>query len=524
MKRLQRYYYLVGIPVLLLFLGTFLFFEPIAATVRGNPHPQINYVIFALFVIGSVLMLMHVHRINQEGLLVQDFMGQLKNGDEPAVVEAWLKHVNGKGRYDVADLLHEVLTLKGRVVGAVEHAAIQAEVERFQSQQQRRLLLAQYFAGLMVGMGLFGTFIGLLGALQEIGKLIGGFAIGPGMSDPVAAVSELVTRLTEPMKAMGVAFSASLFGVLGSMVMGMLMVFVKGGAAELVSLVHSRMSWLMDLSKATGAEGTMGMNVQPLQEALSELVQHSPLLTALTQALDQSERRVRQLVETNTVLAARLEQTVQMQEHLADQAHLQTKGQSHIADAVGKFTAIQQLSLTVLERSDLRQQNWTQMFQQQQQMLQHAITRDQPWGQAITQLTQSQTTQWQQLQSQWAQGVNALMAQIQQEREQSQQQLELKFAEQQRLTQALLSMIDRTELEQSKMSDLWQRHMQHQTDLQQRNDDAQQQWMALAQETQQQLQVDSRQRLTLAEHSRQVLNELQVRQEQLVHAVLSHKA
>ncbi len=524
MKRLQRYYYLVGIPVLLLFLGTILFFDPIAATVRGNPHPQINYVIFALFVIGSVLMLMHVRRINQEGLLVHDFMNKLKNGDKPAVVEAWLKHVNGKGRYDVADLLHEVLTLNGRVVGAVEHAAVEAEVERFQAQQQRRLLLAQYFSGLMVGMGLFGTFIGLLGALQEIGKLIGGFAIGPGMSDPVAAVSELVTRLTEPMKAMGVAFSASLFGVLGSMVMGMLMVFVKGGAAELVSLVHSRMSWLMDLSQATGAEGTIDMDVQPLQEALSELAQHSPLLQALTQALDQSERRVRQLVDTNTALAARLEQTAQTQERLSEQVSLQTNDQKSMINAVNKLSEVQQQSLTVLERSDLRQQNWTQMFEQQQQMLQQAVTREQPWSQAITQLTQNQTTQWQQLQSQWAQGVNGLLAQIQQEREQSQQQAELKTSEQQQLAQAVLAMLDRTEREQTKMSDLWQQHIQHQTNLQQRNADAQQQWMTLVQQTQQQLQADSQQRLALAEHSRQVLNELQVRQEQMVHAVLSRKA
>ena len=80
--------------------------------------------------------------------------------------------------------------------------------------------------------------IGLLGALQEIGKLIGSFSVGAGMTDPVAAVNELVARLTEPMRAMGVAFSASLFGVLGSLIMGMLMVFIKSATVELVSSKH----------------------------------------------------------------------------------------------------------------------------------------------------------------------------------------------------------------------------------------------------------------------------------------------
>ena len=56
------------------------------------------------------------------------------------------------------------------------------------------------------------------------------------MTDPVAAVNELVSRLTEPMRAMGVAFSASLFGVLGSLIMGAAEVAkVPAGSALAVS-------------------------------------------------------------------------------------------------------------------------------------------------------------------------------------------------------------------------------------------------------------------------------------------------
>jgi hypothetical protein len=524
MKRLQRYYFLVGIPVLLLFLGVVVFFDAIANTVRGNPHPQINYVIFALFVVGSILMLMHVWRINQEGLLVQRFMDQLKSGKDHTKVSAWLKDANGSGRFDVADLLNEVLGLNGRVVGAVEHAALEAEVERFQAQQNRRLLLAQYFAGLMVGMGLFGTFIGLLGALQEIGKLIGGFAIGPGMSDPVAAVSELVTRLTEPMKAMGVAFSASLFGVLGSMVMGMLMVFVKGGAAELVSLVHSRMSWLMDLSQATGGDALPDLAVQPLQEALSELAQHSPLLKGLTLALDQSERRVRQLVESNTVLSARLEQTVSWQQSMAEQSAEQVDGQKNMVLALDKLCEGQASSLAVLKGSDARQQELTQMLAQQQQLLQQVITRESPWGEAFGQLAQSQSAQWAQLQAQWAQGLSSMSEQVHSERAQWQSQAQSQSAEQQQLVQAVLSMLQRNELAQIELGERWQQRVQQQADAHAALASLQNKWADLLDQAQQQLTTDSQQRLELAERSRQGLTEMQARQEQLFHAVLGHKA
>ena len=67
MKQLQRYYFYVGIPVLAVVLGTVIFFDAIMSTVNGNPHPQINYVIFALIATGCVMMCLHVFRINREG-------------------------------------------------------------------------------------------------------------------------------------------------------------------------------------------------------------------------------------------------------------------------------------------------------------------------------------------------------------------------------------------------------------------------------------------------------------------------
>lgn len=520
MKRLQRYYYLVGIPVLLLFLGSAIFFDEIAGTVRSNPHPQINYVIFVLFVVGSALMLLHVRRINREGQLVQDLLEKLKQGNQPDVVANWLKQANGKGRYDVADLLHEVLGLQGRVVGPVEHDAIEAEIERFQAQQQRRLLLAQYFAGLMVGMGLFGTFIGLLGALKEIGHLIGGFAVGPGMADPVAAVSELVTRLTEPMKAMGVAFSASLFGVLGSMVMGMLMVFVKGGAAELVSLVHSRMSWLMDLSKATGGEGAGIDNVRPLQDALSELAQHSPLLKGLTVALDQSERRVRQLVETNTALAARLERTVQSQEQIGQLVQHQTQAHNNLHELAEQLHVMQRQGLDLQDRILIQHKDWSLQQTRQQEAMLQALTRDEPWSDAFALLAQAQSNQLQKLQAQWAQGLTDLVQQVQIERNQWQIQAQAAVTEQQQMAQSVLSVIERFEREQLKTSEQALQQQQQQAANQNWWADTQKQMATLIAQTHQQLHMDSQQRLELAERSRQTLAEMQVRQEQMLHAVL----
>ena len=302
MKQLQRYYFYVGIPVLAVVLGTMIFFKEIMGTVEGNPHPQINYVIFALIAAGCVQMCMHVWRINREGLLFQKYRRAVRDGASNEEIREQLNDLHKS--HDVVILMQLVEELRGQAMNSVQHSAVEAELERFGARQNRKLLLSQFMSGLMVGMGLLGTFIGLLGALAEIGKLIGSFDLGTGMTDPVAAISDLVTRLTSPMQAMGVAFSASLFGVLGSLIMGVLMVGVRSAASDLVSLVQSGTSYLLDIAQE---DGEAMPDLEPVSEALAQLAEQSPLLRGLGVALDQSERRVRELLQTMHVIAAGME-------------------------------------------------------------------------------------------------------------------------------------------------------------------------------------------------------------------------
>ena len=302
MKQLQRYYFYVGIPVLAVVLGTMIFFDEIMGTVEGNPHPQINYVIFALIAAGCIQMCFHVWRINREGQLFQKYRRAVRDGANNEEIHEQLSDANKS--HDVVILMQLVEELRGQAMNSVQHSAVEAELERFGARQNRKLLLSQFMSGLMVGMGLLGTFIGLRGALAEIGKLIGSFDLGAGMTDPVAAISDLVTRLTTPMQAMGVAFSASLFGVLGSLIMGVLMVGVRSAASDLVSLVQSGTSYLLDIAHE---DGEAMPDLEPVSEALAQLAEQSPLLRGLGVALDQSERRVRELLQTMHVIAAGME-------------------------------------------------------------------------------------------------------------------------------------------------------------------------------------------------------------------------
>jgi hypothetical protein len=405
MTRLQHYYFRVGTPVVLLVLGALIFFDQIRGTVSGNPHPQINYLIFILIVFGSVQMIMHVVRINREAALLEKAAQLITQDGDLDGAKALIESNGNLQSRDVCDVLLLLIETHGKMVGPVQHAAIEAEIERFQSRQNRRLLLAQFMSGMMVGLGLLGTFIGLLGALDEIGKLIGSFSLGPGTTDPITAVSELVARLTAPMKAMGIAFSASLFGVLGSLIMSMLMVFVKSATVELVSLVQSRVSWMTDISHQ---QNELSNDRVELANALAGLAEHSPVLQGLVVALDQSERRVRQLLTGVQELTAQIVTGTAAQSGMT--THLATLGEQQALSVQviqGLQVDMSHMRKALLQSSDnaqilaanaqQQQEQLQQALSQQHGHMQAVVTMNQGWVQQAKEQADTQRQQWSEL-------------------------------------------------------------------------------------------------------------------------------
>lgn len=299
--------------MLLILLGSVYFNHEIMGTINGNPHPQINYLIILLIIAGCIQMLLHVRRINAEGQLISDFSDLLLNAKNVNAARFLIEENASKADCDVVEVLELVLDTYDSTMNAIHHSAIESEIARFAARQNRRLLFAGFMSGMMVGLGLLGTFIGLLGALTEISKLIGSFSVSGGISDPLTAVNELVTRLTEPMKAMGVAFSASLFGVLGSLIMSMLMVFIKSATVELVSLLENRVSRLIDLGEPVDSDDAPHHD-EALNYALSAMASQSPVLKGLIVALDQSEKRVRQILTSVQSLVGELHVSFQQQQ------------------------------------------------------------------------------------------------------------------------------------------------------------------------------------------------------------------
>ena len=79
--------------------------------------------------------------------------------------------------------------------------------------------ISRYMTGLLVFLGLLGTFWGLIETVGSVGKVIDGLKVG---GDAGALFDTLKQGLSAPLGGMGISFSSSLFGLAGSLILGFL--------------------------------------------------------------------------------------------------------------------------------------------------------------------------------------------------------------------------------------------------------------------------------------------------------------
>jgi hypothetical protein len=79
--------------------------------------------------------------------------------------------------------------------------------------------ISRYMTGLLIFLGLLGTFWGLIETVTSVGAVIGNLKVG---SDAASTFDTLREGLAAPLSGMGISFSSSLFGLAGSLVLGFL--------------------------------------------------------------------------------------------------------------------------------------------------------------------------------------------------------------------------------------------------------------------------------------------------------------
>lgn len=132
--------------------------------------------------------------------------------------------------------------------------------------------ISRYMIGLLVFLGLLGTFWGLLGTVESIGGVIGGLSTGSsGNFGITSAFEDLKTNLKAPLAGMGTAFSSSLFGLAGSLVLGFLA--LQAGQAQ-NRFYNDLEEWLSGQTKL-GRGGIAGEGDQQVPAFIQALLEQT---------------------------------------------------------------------------------------------------------------------------------------------------------------------------------------------------------------------------------------------------------
>ncbi|MGJ4926961.1 flagellar motor protein MotA [Bradyrhizobium sp. HKCCYLS2038] len=129
--------------------------------------------------------------------------------------------------------------------------------------------ISRYMTGLLVFLGLLGTFWGLIETVGSVGKVIDGLKVG---GDAGALFDTLKGGLAAPLSGMGISFSSSLFGLAGSLILG----FLDLQSSQAQNRFYTDLEdWLAGTVReygagGEGAGGDLAVAVERLRTAMEE--------------------------------------------------------------------------------------------------------------------------------------------------------------------------------------------------------------------------------------------------------------
>ena len=168
-------------------------------------NPGLNALIIGILIIGILLAFRQVLRLFPEVNWVNGF----RLADPGLAVE------------QPPVLLAPMATILGDRMGrmAISSSMMRGILDSIAARLDEARDMSRYMTGLLVFLGLLGTFWGLIETVGSVGNVIN--TLKPG-GDAGAVFEALKEGLAAPLSGMGISFSSSLFGLAGSLVLGFL--------------------------------------------------------------------------------------------------------------------------------------------------------------------------------------------------------------------------------------------------------------------------------------------------------------
>ncbi|UFN50626.1 MotA/TolQ/ExbB proton channel family protein [Roseomonas sp. OT10] len=239
----------------------------------------LNTVILAVLLLGVVWTLRQVLSLKREVDWLEAFRDPRPGQPEPAA-----PHL-------LAPMASMLATSQGgrkRDRLMLSTTAMRSVLDGIASRLDESRELSRYMTGLLIFLGLLGTFWGLILTIGSVAEVINGMSVGSG--DLNALFNQLKSGLAQPLRGMGVAFSSSMLGLAGALVLG----FMDLTAGQAQNRFYNELEeWLAGVTRLSsgvlGGEGEASGSVPAYVQALLE--QTAENLEGLQRILARGEER-----------------------------------------------------------------------------------------------------------------------------------------------------------------------------------------------------------------------------------------
>jgi hypothetical protein len=277
--------------------------SPVLITAFRN-NPGINSLILLVLALGIAWNLHQVTRLRPEVTWLETFrtarprLSVLPQPKLLAPMANMLAARNGASRDGAGR------DTGGRDVGGgrftLSAGAMRSLLDGIASRLDESRELSRYMTGLMIFLGLLGTFWGLLQTIGSIAEVIAAMHVGGG--DVNVMFDQLKSGLARPLAGMGTAFSASMYGLSGALVLGFLDLVAGQAQNRFYNELEEWLAGLTRLSSGALAEGdsSIPVYVQALLEQTAENMEN------LQRVLLRGEERSSQANQAVLMLTERL--------------------------------------------------------------------------------------------------------------------------------------------------------------------------------------------------------------------------
>src|SRR5437773_244483 len=246
MRRTRQFLLRMALFLVLVAAFAFALHRPLVAAFLGNP--AVNGVILGILLAGIIYIFRQVMLLDPEVEWIESFRRRLADRDFGAP----------SGRPP------RLLAPMARMLGArrdgrvnLSASSLQTLLDGIASRLDETRETSRYLIGLLIFLGLLGTFYGLLETVRSVGGVIGGLSVGSG--DLARAFADLKAGLESPLHGMATAFSSSLFGLAGRL--GTIGEHMKTGQLLMLRLAENQMELKPSLTRlATVAENSLGQD------------------------------------------------------------------------------------------------------------------------------------------------------------------------------------------------------------------------------------------------------------------------